>query len=103
MGIEYYESVVRRLGPGTRDFFRLFMLPGVFHCAGGPGCDSALTLAALVEWTEKGKAPETIRAEKRQDGKVLRSRPLCVYPAVAVYNGTGSTDEDASFRCEERK
>lgn len=99
MGVEYYESVVRKMGPDTRDFFRLFMMPGVFHCGGGPGCDSADTLSALVNWVENGKAPETMRAEKRQGAAVLRSRTLCPYPAVAAYTGTGSTDDAASFRC----
>jgi feruloyl esterase len=101
MGIEYYESVVRKMGPEAGDFFRLFMMPGVFHCAGGPGCDSAFTLGALVDWVEKGNAPEAIRAEKRQAGKVIRSRPLCPYPAVASYKGSGSPDDAANFRCME--
>jgi feruloyl esterase len=101
MGVEYYESAVRKMGPNTRDFFRLFMMPGVFHCAGGPGCDSAPRFAALIDWVEQGKAPDTIRAEKRIAGKVVRSRPLCLYPAVAMYTGTGSTDDAANFRCAE--
>jgi feruloyl esterase len=101
MGVEYYESVLNKMGPATGDFFRLFMMPGVFHCAGGPGCDSAFTLTVLVDWVEKGKAPETIRAEKRQEGKVLRSRPLCPYPAVASYKGSGDPNDTANFRCME--
>jgi feruloyl esterase len=101
MGIEYYESVVRKMGPEAGDFFRLFMMPGVFHCAGGPGCDSAFTLGALVDWVEKGNAPEAIRAEKRQAGKVIRSRPLCPDPAGASYKGSGSPDDAANFRCME--
>jgi feruloyl esterase len=99
MGVEYYESVSRKMGSTTRDFFRLFMMPGVFHCAGGPGCDSAPRFAALIDWVESGKAPDVILAEKRVSGKVVRSRPLCQYPAVATYTSSGSTDDAANFRC----
>lgn len=99
MGVEYYEAVMREMGPGTADFFRLFMMPGVFHCAGGPGCDSAPRLAALIEWVERGQAPERIVASRVQDGKVIRTRPLCPYPQTARYKGSGSTDEAANFMC----
>ncbi|MFN3324819.1 MAG: tannase/feruloyl esterase family alpha/beta hydrolase [Bryobacteraceae bacterium] len=101
-GVEYFESVVQRMGSETRNFFRLFMLPGVFHCAGGPGCASFDPLAPLIEWVEHGKAPDRLTASRRDAaGKVVRSRPLCPYPQVAKYKGAGSIDDAASFTCAE--
>ncbi len=99
MGVEYYESVLARMGEGTRDFFRLFMVPGMFHCSGGVGPNSFDALGALRRWVEQGVAPERIEAAQRQGGKVVRTRPLCPYPQVARYNGSGSVDEAASFTC----
>jgi feruloyl esterase len=98
-GIEYYESVVQKMGPATRDFFRLYMLPGVFHCSGGVGPACFDPLAKLIPWVEKGTAPELIVASRVESGKVLRTRPLCPYPQAAVYQGSGSTDDAANFRC----
>jgi feruloyl esterase len=101
MGVEYYESVLERMGPKTTEFFRLFMMPGVFHCAGGPGCDGAPRLAALIDWVERGKAPEQITASRTVAGRVTRTRPLCLFPKVAKYKGSGSTDDAANFVCAE--
>lgn len=98
-GIDYYEAVARKLGPGTDAFFRLFLVPGMFHCAGGVGTDSFDALGTLMEWVEGGKAPESIRASRLVDGKPVRTRPLCPYPQVARYQGSGSIDDAASFRC----
>ena len=99
MGVEYYESVMRSMGPATPDFFRLFMMPGVFHCGGGIGCDNAQRLGALIDWVESGKAPASIPASRVAGGKVTRTRPLCPYPQVAKYKGSGSIDEASSFAC----
>ena len=56
--ITYYENVSKRMGDAaTRDFYRLFMVPGMFHCGGGPGCGNTDWLAALMDWVEKGTAP----------------------------------------------
>ena len=99
MGVEYYEAVVKKMGPATRDFFRLFMLPGVFHCAGGVGCDSFDRLAALTDWVENGKAPDGLAASRMEKSKAGRTRPLCPYPQVAKYKGSGSIDDAASFTC----
>jgi hypothetical protein len=100
MGIEYYESVVAKMGAGTSEFFRLFMMPGVFHCSGGvgPACFDPLT--QIVPWVEQGKAPESIVAQQvAANGRVERSRPLCPHPQVARYGGSGSPDDAANFRC----
>jgi feruloyl esterase len=87
------------MGPATRDFFRLFMLPGVFHCGGGVGCASFDRQTALIDWVENGKAPDVLVASRVEQGKTLRTRPLCPYPQVAKYKGSGSIDEAANFRC----
>lgn len=104
MGVEYYEAVERRLGPSTRDFFRLYMMPGVFHCGGGVGPACFDPLAHLIAWVEQGRAPEAIVASQvAEGGKVVRTRPLCPYPEVARYQGQGSIDEAGSFRCAQPK
>jgi feruloyl esterase len=99
MGVEYYERVRETMGAQTPDFFRLFMMPGVFHCAGGVGPDEVDTITPLVGWVEKGAAPDRVVASRRLTGKVVRTRPLCPYPSVARYQGRGSVDEAASFGC----
>ena len=99
MGVEYYEAVRQRMGPATTDFFRLFMAPGMFHCGGGPGPDQFDTAGPLADWVERGTAPESIRAVHVTDGKTVRSRPLCAYPQVARYKGSGSIDDAANFAC----
>jgi len=100
MGVSYYEQVTRRVGPNTTDFFRLFMVPGMTHCSGGNGTDRFDSVSALVDWVEKGKAPEVLHASRVVDDKVVRTRPLCPYPQVARYTGSGSTDDAASFVCK---
>jgi feruloyl esterase len=83
----------------TQNFFRLFMVPGMGHCSGGPGPDRFDALSALENWVENGIAPESITASKTVEGEVTRSRPLCVYPEVATYSGRGSTDHEVNFYC----
>jgi feruloyl esterase len=98
--VGYYKSVRAEMGRKATDkFARLFMAPGMEHCAGGPGPDSFDTVAALEAWVEKGEAPETIAAAHLTNGKVDRTRPLCAYPKVAKYKGSGSTDDAANFVC----
>jgi feruloyl esterase len=99
MGIGYYERMREVMGPQTSDFFRLFMMPGVFHCSGGVGPDQVDTLTPLADWVEKGGAPDRIVAARRLEGKVVRTRPLCPYPMLARYQGSGSIDDASSFAC----
>ena len=95
MGVNYYEKVTQRLGPSTTDFFRLFMVPGMFHCTGGVGVSAVDALTPLVEWVEKGKAPDHLVAVHRSDRRadagsnlpVDNERKLCPYPQHAVYTG----------------
>ena len=100
MGVDYYESVLARMGPATKEFFRLFMVPGMFHCVGGVGCSSFDKLTPLMQWVEHGRAPERITAARIVNEKTNRTRPLCPYPQVARYKGTGSIDEADSFVCQ---
>jgi len=98
-GVEYYENVTRTAGESTRDFFRLYMMPGAFYCRGGVGPACFDPLARLIPWVEQGKVPEAIVATQLESGKVVRSRPLCPYPQVARYQGTGGVDDAANFKC----
>jgi feruloyl esterase len=100
--IDYFTRVQAQMGgpQKTSTFARLFMAPGVGHCAGGPGPQPRQPFDALVNWVEHGRAPETLPAVRRDDtGAVTRSRPLCQYPLVARYRGKGSTDQAESFEC----
>jgi feruloyl esterase len=99
MGVDYYEKVTARMGPSTADFFRLYMVPGMAHCRGGVGTDDFDAFSALVGWVEKGVAPGQILAMQSKGGNVVRSRPLCPYPQVAKYKGTGSPDDAQNFVC----
>src|SRR5262249_29219354 len=83
----------------TKDFFRLFMAPGMGHCSGGPGPNQFDALGALEQWVEKGVAPDKLIASHVTNGQVDRTRPLCPDPQVARWKGTGSSDEAANFSC----
>lgn len=96
---DYYEDVDRTMGPSTSGFFRFFPMPGMFHCSLGPGPDRADTITPLVEWVEHGTAPVRITARREVGGKTVRTRPLCPYPQVARYRGTGGIDDAANFVC----
>ena len=99
--IQYYKKVAGTLGESKmKDSIRLFMIPGMNHCQGGPGTDKFDGIAALAQWVEGGKAPDQIPASHQTAGKVDRARPLCAYPSVAVYKGSGSTDDSANFLCK---
>jgi Tannase and feruloyl esterase len=104
--IDYYANVGATLADGsaehgaaTAEFFRLFMVPGMTHCRGGPGTDQFDAQAAVENWVERGVAPDRIEARHRERGTVMRSRPLCPYPQVASYRGNGSEDSASSFLC----
>lgn len=103
--IDYYERVENQVGSrqATREFTRLFTAPGVAHCAGGPGPNRFDVLTALEGWVEKQAAPERITATKFKNDNaaqgVDRTRPLCSYPKVARWNGTGNILDAANFEC----
>ncbi len=96
--INYYESVKRK--GQVEDSFRLFMVPGMGHCGGGPGPNTFDALGALEQWVEEGMAPDRIIGTNPDTGM---TRPLCPYPSVSVYSGEGSTDDADSFVCQEPK
>lgn len=100
--IDTYQRVVAtESSAGANEFMRLFLAPGVEHCGGGTGPNKFDMLTALEAWVEKGVAPERIVASAlREDGAVARTRPLCAFPRVARYSGTGSFDAASSFSCE---
>jgi len=86
----------------TQTYARLFMVPGMFHCSGGPGPNVFDALTPLVQWVEQGVAPETIVAAKfvgNNTPVVQMTRPLCLYPKVARYKGSGDTNAAANFVC----
>jgi feruloyl esterase len=98
--VQYYNNVTKSLGvPKTANSIRLFMIPGMNHCQGGNGTDKFDGIGTLAQWVETGKAPSNIVASHQTAGKVDRTRPLCPYPAVATYKGSGSTDDAANFVC----
>jgi feruloyl esterase len=98
MGVHYYEAVVAK-NNNAREFARLFMMPGVAHCGGGVGPDRHDAVTAVIDWVEKGKAPDQLLVSKVTNGQVVRTRPLCPYPQVARYKGQGSIDDAANFSC----
>jgi feruloyl esterase len=115
--INYYNNVTSRMGQGSVDaFMRLYMVPGLQHCGGGPGANSFLgeggrglgdpehdIYAALEQWVEKNVTPTTIIATKYADDNpahgVKMTRPLCAYPETARYKGTGDMNDAANFVC----
>ena len=120
---QYYEAVVDEMGglKRTQKFYRLFMVPGMTHCYFGPGAtsfggvgqqippvrDAAHDIQKALElWVEHGIAPQTIVATKYVDDaaatrQILLQRPLCPYPKVPRYNGTGDKNSAESFTCVE--
>ena len=97
--VNYYKSA-RQSTKATADWLRLFMMPGMQHCGRGEGPNIFDPMAAIEQWVEKGKAPDQIIASHSSNGKVDRTRPLCPFPQVATYKGTGSIDEAANFVCK---
>lgn len=96
----YYKSLAETNGGAEKvaEWSRIFLVPGMAHCGGGPSLDHFDMLSALVNWVEKGVAPESVVAT----GKAFpgRSRPLCAYPKHAQYTGSGDSEDARNFRCE---
>ncbi len=99
--VDYYKNVVAAMGglSATQSFARLFMVPGMMHCGGGPGPDNWDKVGVLDEWVEQGQAPDKIVASHVTGGRVDMTRPLCPYPEVARWKGYGSTYDAANFVC----
>ena len=99
--LKYYKGTVQTMGgiQRTEQFFRFFMVPGMGHCGGGPGPNTFDMLGTLEQWVEHGVAPQKIVATHLTDNHPDRTRPLCPYPQVAKWKGSGSTDDGANFYC----
>ncbi len=100
--IDYYKSVQASWKARGRwnGHYRLFMAPGVMHCGGGQGPNQFDAMAALERWREQGVAPDRILAIHVTNGIVDNARPLCPYPQVAVYKGSGTTNDAGNFACK---
>ncbi len=98
--VNYYSSVLAKMGPKQDDWVRLFMAPGMQHCGGGPGPSQVNYVAALERWRESGIAPAQLLASRVTNNRVEMTRPLCPYPQVAKYKGVGSISDAANFECK---
>jgi feruloyl esterase len=105
--INYFESVVDFPGGSleqTQESYRLFMVPGMNHCQGGPGANVFDMLTPLVHWVEQDTAPDRVLAthyvNNMPDQGVAFTRPLCSYPRQAVYKGSGNSNDAANFVCK---
>ena len=96
--LSYYEGVAAG-DDEADDYARLFMLPGVLHCAGGPGPDYVDWIGAIQAWVEEDEAPERLVATKMEGAEVTMRRPVCTWPAQAEYDGIGDPKREESFEC----
>lgn len=102
--VRYLGLLRERYGERTDAVARLFTVPNMTHCAGGPATDQYDGLSALVDWVEKGQPPERIVARARPENREVttpgRTRPLCAWPKQSRYKGSGSTEDAANFSCD---
>jgi feruloyl esterase len=107
LSIRYYDAVAATVAEaanpdaGAADFARLFLVPGMGHCGGGTGTADFDAQRAIEDWVERGIAPDRIEASRSEDGQTIRTRPLCPYPQIAQYQGSGDTDDAENFVCAE--
>lgn len=98
--LDYYKSLAATHGGADKvaEWSRMFLVPGMAHCGGGPSLDHFDMLTAIVHWVQNGAAPDSVMAT----GSAFPgpSRPLCAYPKHAQYTGTGDTQDARNFRCE---
>jgi feruloyl esterase len=101
--VAYYQSVLKAQGSGgaVQGSYRLFMVPGMAHCSGGEGASNFDMLAALENWVEKGSPPGRIDAWRIREGKIDRRRPLCPFPQIPTYKGSGDPDDAQNFVCRQ--
>ena len=92
----YYETVLEEMGPDQDDWMRLFMIPSMGHCGGGPGPNTFDSIATMEQWREQGLAPDRIMGSNAQSGL---TRPLCPYPQYSQYNGSGNLADAANWAC----
>ena len=98
--VDYFNRVLKKVGAkAVADGVRLYMVPGMNMCSGGDGADTFDWFATMRTWVEQKRVPADLVASRVVDGKTVRTRPLCAYPQVATYKGSGNTDEAANFVC----
>ena len=108
--VNYYEAVEnaeaseaashkKSVEDEVQGFYRLFMVPGMAHCAGGPGMNTIETMESLETWVEQGIAPDRILTKHNEKGVTQMTRPACAYPAAARYRGKGDPNDEANFVC----
>jgi feruloyl esterase len=107
--VNYYKTLVQTMhqlhglsAAQTGDFARLFLAPGMQHCAGGPGPHSFDVRSAIDKWVETGRAPDRIIAAHTTGCRADRTRPLCPYPQVARHKGSGNINKAANFDCVDK-
>ena len=96
--VRYYGEIQSKT-TNAKDAVRLFMVPGMGHCGGGTGVNTFDMVTPLDQWVTGDKAPSEIPASRLRNGVSDRTRPLCAYPQIAIYKGSGSLDDAANFRC----
>ncbi|HLG58416.1 MAG TPA: DUF6351 family protein [Vicinamibacterales bacterium] len=96
--VAYYAQVQGKTSR-ARESVRVFMVPGMGHCGGGTGVGTFDMVTPLDQWVSAGKAPASIPASRVRNGAVDRTRPLCPYPQIAIYTGSGSVEDAANFSC----
>jgi hypothetical protein len=102
-GAAYYDEVLGKMGEAeAKEFYKLYMVPGMFHCGGGPGAGVVDYLVPMIDWVENGIEPGTLIGKHlNAAGQADRTRPLCPYPEVARYLGTGDINDAENFTCVE--
>ncbi len=99
--VNYYNRVLAKTGAAkSAGSVRLFMMPGMTHCAGGEGPNAFDKIDVIEQWVEHRLTPIRIVASHSTDGKTDRTRPLCPYPQVAAYRKSGSIDDETNFVCK---
>ena len=99
--VEYYRAVAELLGDEISGFLQLYLVPGMHHCNGGVNVDRFDLMTPLINWVEGGVIPQGLTGHRVEQGKVTRTRPLCAWPRVSRYRGTGSIDAHENFACVE--
>jgi feruloyl esterase len=98
--VTYFERVLAAAGrESAGPSIQLYMVPGMDHCRAGAGTDTFDKVTVMEQWLSTGRAPSSIIASRSVDGKIVRTRPLCPYPQIARYNGSGSVEDAANFTC----
>lgn len=98
--IDHFEAALKQ-DKDLNSYIRLFLLPGVLHCAGGTGCDNVDWVALIQSWVEKNQAPERVISSKQVEGKTVATRPIYPYPKVTVYGGSGDASDEKNYKVKQ--